>query len=67
MATIPGREEACLEAFESLIGLVDEIHLALNRYTALPNRGPAGVRAVLTDGGDEEKFRNVVEWNVHDG
>jgi hypothetical protein len=58
MATIPGREEACLEALESLIDQVDEIHLALNQYKALPDWVPPGVCAVLTAGGDEEKFRS---------
>jgi len=57
MATIPGREQACLEALGSLIGQVDEIHLALNQYTAFPDWLPARVHAALTDGGDEEKFR----------
>jgi hypothetical protein len=57
MATIPGRERACLEALESLAGQVDEIHLALNQYAALPDWLPPGVDGVLTDGGDEEKFR----------
>jgi hypothetical protein len=57
MASIPGREQACLEALESLIDQVDEIHLALNQYTVVPDWVPAGVHAILTDGGDEEKFR----------
>jgi hypothetical protein len=58
MATIPGREQACLDALESLIDQVDEIHLALNQHPVVPDWVPAGVHAVLTDGGDEEKFRS---------
>lgn len=57
MATIPGREQSCLDALESLIDQVDEIYVALNQYATLPDWLPAGVKAVLTDGGDEEKFR----------
>lgn len=36
MATIPGREKSLLEAVDSLINQVDELHITLNGYTEVP-------------------------------
>lgn len=65
IATIPSRIEQVKKTIESLASQVDWIHLCLNNFIAIPDflkgeiDGYDNVLCVITQGSDEQKFRQV--------